>query len=156
MQLINQSKTINQKQSIKKQSIKKQSIKTIIMKKTIVYLGVALVAFANVSFATNFNSVSNSKYNIEFYDTSTPLIVAISKGDLEVVKKFIEYGSDVNEKSNGMTPLMIAARYNKVEIIKVLIEKGAHLNDKDENGNTALKYAELSNATEAVAYLKKA
>jgi ankyrin repeat protein len=125
------------------------------MKKSIVYLGVALVAFANVSFASNLKSFSNNKSIVEFYDDSTPLSIAISKGDIEVVKKFIEYGADVNEKSNGMSPLMIAARYNKVEIIKVLISKGAHRNDKDENGYTALKYAELSNATEAIQILKQ-
>jgi ankyrin repeat protein len=125
------------------------------MKKSIVYLGVALVAFANVSFASNLKSFSNNKSIVEFFVDTTPLIVAISKGDIEVVKKFIEYGADVNEKSNGMSPLMVAARYNKVEIIKILISKGAHLNQKDENGFTALKYAELSNAKEAIQILKQ-
>jgi ankyrin repeat protein len=124
------------------------------MKKSIVYLGVALVAFANVSFASNLKSVINDKNTIEFYDATTPLSLAISKGDIEVVKKFIEYGADVNEKSNGMSPLMVAARYNKVEIIKILISKGARLEDKDENGFTALKYAQLSNANEAIEFLK--
>jgi ankyrin repeat protein len=140
--------------SIKKQTIKKLiNQKSIIMKKSIVYLGVALVAFANVSLASNLKPF-NSQKAIEFYEGTTPLSVAISKGDLEAVKKFIEYGADVNEKSNGMSPLMIAARYNKVEIIKILISKGAHLNDKDENGFTALKYAELSNANDAIVLLK--
>ena len=125
------------------------------MKKSIVYLGVALVAFANVSFASNLNSFSVSKIKVEINESITPLSVAISKGDLESVKKFIEYGADVNEKSNGMSPLMVAARYNKTEIIKFLISKGARLNEKDENGFTALKYAELSNATEAVQLLKQ-
>jgi ankyrin repeat protein len=125
------------------------------MKKSIVYLGVALVAFANVSLASNGNSFSEIKNKIEFSETITPLSVAISKGDIESVKKFIEYGADVNEKSNGMSPLMIAARYNKTEIIKFLLSKGARLNEKDENGFTALKYAELSNANEAIQFLKQ-
>jgi ankyrin repeat protein len=125
------------------------------MKKSIVYLGVALIAFANVSFASNSESLSNNKNIVELYSTLTPLTVAISKGDIEIVKKFIEYGADVNEKSNGMSPLMIAARYNKVEIIRILVSKGANVSDKDENGYTALKYAELSNAKEAAEILRQ-
>lgn len=125
------------------------------MKKSVVYLGVALVAFANVSFASDFNSFNGTK-SVAIYEPSvTPLCVAISKGDIESVRKFIEYGSDVNELSNGMSPLMVAARYNKTEIIKFLISKGARLNQKDENGYTALKHAELSNATEAIQLLKQ-
>ena len=61
---------------------------------------------------------------------------------------------DVNEASNGMTPLMVAARFNKVEIITLLISKGARVGDKDEKGFTALKYAELSKANEAISALK--
>lgn len=125
------------------------------MKKSIVYLGVALLAFTNVSLATNTNSLTAIKSVITTYDGVTPLSVAISKGDIEAVKKFIEYGVDVNEKSNGMTPLMIAARYNKVEIIKILLSNRADLNAKDEKGFTALKYAELSNAIDAVQILKQ-
>ena len=125
------------------------------MKKSIVYLGVALVAFTSVSLASNVNSFSNASHRVEFNETVTPLGFAISKGDFETVKKFVEYGADINELSNGMSPLMIAARYNKVEIIKYLLSKGANLNKKDENGFTALKYAELSNANEAIQLLKK-
>ena len=126
------------------------------MKKSIVYLGVALLAFTNVTLASNFNSLSASKSTISVYYGATPLGIAISKGDIEVVKKFIEYGVDVNEKSNGMSPLMVAARYNKVEIIKILLSNGANLKAKDEKGFTALKHAELSHANEAVQFLKQA
>ncbi|WP_284653447.1 ankyrin repeat domain-containing protein [Flavobacterium terrisoli] len=123
------------------------------MKKTIIFAGLALVAFGNVALATN---VSTTSYPTEVvaYDT-TPLCNAIAKGDLETVKKFIEYGADVNESKNGTTPLMLAARYNKVEIIKLLLEKGARPETKDDRGFTALKYAEISKANEAVAFLKQ-
>ncbi|MCC9070466.1 ankyrin repeat domain-containing protein [Flavobacterium sp. F-65] len=125
------------------------------MKKSIVYLGIALVALvtnANAS-NTNFKSHINDKYIIQNYDRS-PLNVAISQGDIEAVKKFIDYGADVNKILNGMTPLMAAARYNKVEIIKFLISKGASLDTKNERGYTALKYAEVSKAKDAVELLK--
>lgn len=126
------------------------------MKKTIICLGIALVAFSNVAMASNGQSLKKySKVGVYPYVSATPLCVAISKGELEIVKKFIEYGADVNEKSNGMTPLMVAARYNKVEIIKFLLANGANLDTKDEKGYTALKYAQLSNATDAVALLKQ-
>ena len=144
---------IFQKTTIKKGTINQK--KTIIMKKSIVYLGVALVALTNVTWASNSNFSTRSTNAISVYYGTTALGVAISKGDIEVVKKFIEYGSDVNEKSNGMTPLMLAARYNKVEIIKILLSNGANLNAKDEKGFTALKYAELSHANEAVQLLKQ-
>ncbi|TGD58831.1 ankyrin repeat domain-containing protein [Flavobacterium humi] len=121
------------------------------MKKTII-LGLALVAFANVSFASNSNlSVQNS---IEVVFKPTPLCSAIIKGDLETVKKFIEYGADVNESSEGLTPLMLAARYNKAEIVTLLLEKGARIDAKDERGLTAAKYAEMSNATDTMALLR--
>lgn len=123
------------------------------MKKSIIYLGMALVAFTNVSLASNTSFEGNKNVITERYD-ATPLNVAISKGDIKIVLKFIEYGADVNERTEDMTPLMTAARYNKVEIIKILLAQGARPGDKNEKGFTALKYAQLSNATEAVAILK--
>ncbi|MFT3796423.1 ankyrin repeat domain-containing protein [Flavobacterium sp.] len=122
------------------------------MKKTIIILGAAFIAFSNVSFASN-ESFPKTISTVEF--SSTPLCVAISKGEVEVVKKFVEYGADVNEMSNDMTPLMVAARYNNVEIIKFLLENGANKDKKNEKGYTALKYATLSNAKEAMELLKK-
>jgi len=123
------------------------------MKKSVIYLGLALVTFGNVAMASN--GVSTVKNPIELTGyAANPLNVAISKGDLVAVKKFIEYGADVNVMSEDLTPLMIAARYNKHEIIKVLLENGAKANVKNEGGFTALRYAELSNATESIALLK--
>ncbi|MEN2403053.1 ankyrin repeat domain-containing protein [Flavobacterium sp. MC2016-06] len=125
------------------------------MKKSVIILGVALVALSNVAMASNHKSAVSDKIEVSI-NFASPLNVAISKGDLESVKKFIEYGADVNQISEDMTPLMVAARYNKVEIIKVLLEKGAKASNKNDQGFTALKYAQLSNAAEAIALLKDA
>jgi ankyrin repeat protein len=124
------------------------------MKNSIVYLGMALVAFTNVSLASDTSFRGDKNIITEQLFDATPLNVAISKGDIQVVLKFIEYGADVNERTEDMTPLMTAARYNKVEIIKILLAQGARPGDKNEKGFTALKYAQLSNATEAAAILK--
>lgn len=108
----------------------------------------------------NFN---NQKYSIskELTETKTfnvsPFCMAIVKGDFETVKKLIAMGADVNAKSNGLTPLMYAAKYNRIEILNLLIDKGVNLKAKDsKKGYTALKFAELSNATEAKKILEKA
>ncbi|WP_427873868.1 ankyrin repeat domain-containing protein [Flavobacterium sp. MMS24-S5] len=123
------------------------------MKKSVIYLGLALVTFGNVAMASNGVSTVKNPIARTGY-TANPLNVAISKGDIETVKKFIEYGADVNLISEDLTPLMTAARYNKFEIIKVLLANGAKASAKNENGFTALKYAELSNASESIAILK--
>lgn len=120
------------------------------MKKSIFLLGMAVLSFSNVTFASTTKS-ETAAYEVA---AATPLCTAISKGEFEIVKKFVEYGADVNEKSNGLTPLMIAARYNNIQILEYLIAKGANVNAKTENGYTALKYAEASNASDAVAFLK--
>jgi len=126
------------------------------MKKSIVYAAVALVTLSTVGMeASSLSSKANPRTS-HTKTTFTPLCVAIQKGELDVVKKFIEYGADVNEKSNGLTPLMVAARYNKVEIIKILLAHGADASLKDDKGFTALKYAELSLANEATLLLKQA
>ncbi len=81
---------------------------------------------------------------------------AIVKGDLETVEKLIALGEDVNQKSLGMTPAIVAARYNKAEILELLIAHGANLKIRSDNGFTAKKYAEMSNATEALAVINSA
>lgn len=119
------------------------------MKKSIIYLGLALLTFSNVALASNETSTT-----VSVYPSATPLCNAVSKGDLATVKKFIEYGADINERSNDMTPLMIAARYNNVEIVEYLLSKGADVNFKNESGMTALKCAIASKATDVEAVLR--
>ena len=81
---------------------------------------------------------------------------AILEGDYDTVKRMIELGEDVNQKSLGMTPAIFAARYNKAEILELLIENGANLNIKSDKGFTVKKYAELSNADDALAVIEAA
>ncbi|WP_158974253.1 ankyrin repeat domain-containing protein [Cellulophaga sp. L1A9] len=85
-----------------------------------------------------------------------PLSIAVAQSDLNTVKKFIEFGADIEVKTevNGMTPLMYAARYNNVSMIKLLLDNGANKDAVSKMGFTALKYAELSGATAVSALLK--
>ncbi|WP_299441703.1 ankyrin repeat domain-containing protein [uncultured Aquimarina sp.] len=124
------------------------------MKKTIM-TALMILIITSVSFASEQPNTSDS----ENYELTTskvdPFFMAIIKGDFDTVAKMIEEGSNVNLRSEGKTPLMYAARYNRVDIIRLLIGKGASLQAKDDTGKTAMKFAELANAKEAMALLKE-
>ena len=124
------------------------------MKKTIIITSIALCFAMVVSNATEINY--DSSINVETISNISPFCMAVSKGDVVTVQKLIELGTDVNKKSNGMTPAMYAARYNRVEVLKLLIKHGAKLDVKAENGYTAKKYAEISNATDALFVIEEA
>ncbi len=84
------------------------------------------------------------------FDGINSFCKAIVKGDLETVKKLIALGEDVDQKSLGKTPAIFAARYNRAQILKALISNGADLDIKCDRGLSIKKYAELSNATDAL------
>src|SRR5207247_8490467 len=51
---------------------------------------------------------------------------------LQVVKRFVQLGNDVNQPDDyGITPLMAAGNYGDVSIIQYLIEAGADLGAHD-------------------------
>lgn len=85
-----------------------------------------------------------------------PLSIAVATGNYEMTRKFLEFGSDVNQatKTLGITPLMFAARYNKVELLKLLVANGADTDVRSRVGITALGYAKLCNASDSVKYLE--
>jgi len=67
----------------------------------------------------------------------TWLHIAASKGNLEVVKKFVELGININKKGgtfNG-TAIERAASEGHIEIVKYLISCGAELDTSEPEGN---------------------
>ncbi|MGZ0016329.1 ankyrin repeat domain-containing protein [Yeosuana sp. AK3] len=127
------------------------------MKKTIIISTMALCFSLLTVNAKSLNHVivKNNLETVLKFKVS-PFCASIAKGDFETVKKLIDLGADIHGKSNGMTPVMYAARYNRTDILKLLISKGVNLKAKSENGLTALTYAELSNAYQAVDIIKVA
>ena len=75
---------------------------------------------------------------------------------MSTVKRLIDLGEDVNQKSLGMTPTMFAARYNKVEVLFLLLKNGADLTMKSNQGFSVKRYAEWSNAEEALLVIETA
>ena len=63
----------------------------------------------------------------------TPLHVAASSGDVDVIADLLSAGIDPNARDvNGRTPLHIAARHGHVDTIAVLIDSGAIRDAKAE------------------------
>ena len=122
------------------------------MKKTAVILFIALSTYLGQAMS-NFNATIEN-VTTENMVVVSPFCAAIVQGDIEMVEKLIALGEDINQKSNGKTPLQYAARYNRVEIAKLLLENGAKLNARCDKGFTALKYAEMSKATDVAQLLK--
>ncbi len=129
------------------------------MKKSIIAFGILVSLLAtSVSASTGIDPVKRKDLKITktTIKNLTPLSIAVVKGNYEMTQNFLEFGSDINQKSGtmGMTPLMYAARYNKVNLIKLLVANGANVDVKSKIGATALEYAKASNAKAAQDYLK--
>ena len=79
---------------------------------------------------------------------------------LEIAKKFLDLGADVDESCTsgpvaGYTCLMMAALNQRPDIVKFLVENGANVNAKTGDGNTPLSLAEKEDDPEMVALLKE-
>ena len=127
------------------------------MKKTIFTVAaVSMLALSGIS--ANELKTIETETTIEMVlpDDLSAFCKAVMQGDVDTVKKFIELGEDVNQKSLGKAPIHYAARYNKAEVLQVLIDNGADIKKRCDGGMTAMKYAELSDAKDAMAVLKAA
>jgi hypothetical protein len=79
-------------------------------------------------------------------DGNTPLIIAVSEGNLPMVKMLWEYGSDINQKVlYGLTHLMFSCLYNNYSLAKFLVEKGAFLNINVPKNYQGVRVTTLSN-----------
>lgn len=74
----------------------------------------------------------------------TPLVVAATKGDPNLVSILLEAGAAVDGRDAiGTTPLFAATLNGNEEVVVVLLSKGARANAKMPNGVTAIEMAEL-------------
>lgn len=88
------------------------------------------------------------KTNVEFRTAKdeSPLMLASLKGHLDLARKLIDRGADVNK--TGWTPLHYAATNSHLEIMNLLLENHAYIDAESPNGTTPLMMAaQYGNAT---------
>ena len=81
----------------------------------------------------------------------SPLMMAALKGHLDVARKLIERGADVNKP--GWTPLHYASTGGHVPMIELLLENYAFIDAESPNGSTPLMMAALYGTPAAVKLL---
>ena len=109
-----------------------------------------------------FNAADLLRHNgavvhIRGLDRKTALQTAAHYGSLEVVQKLIEYGADINARSEyGVTPLHWASFgrcFRGGSVLRFLLKHGADINAQAKNGQTPLHWASCDGALEVVRLL---
>lgn len=81
----------------------------------------------------------------------SPLMMAALKGELDLAKRLIAKGADVNKP--GWTPLHYAATSGHLDMIRLLLEEHAFIDAQSPNGTTPLMMAASYGSPEAVKLL---
>lgn len=96
-------------------------------------------------------------YKTDYGSHSTPLIRAVSRDNIDAVKKLLSVAAnpDLQDKE-GWTPLMHAVGQGNTELIELLLAAGANPTLKSIHGNNAVKVAEAKKHPQIIPRLEKA
>ncbi len=89
---------------------------------------------------------------------TTPFIIAIEYGMIEICMKMLENGADPNKPFQGMSPLQFVCSSEEVSIplVKKILEKGANPNYIGDGGRSALHLAAIRRNEELIQVLLEA
>lgn len=90
----------------------------------------------------------------ERYLDRTPIHLAASKGDVDILKILIDAGAKVDVRSpHGSTPLESAVLNGHLKVVQMIVEHGANIDSQDSRYYTPLHHATTLNRLEIVKYL---
>lgn len=85
------------------------------------------------------------------------LLNAVSRGEVDKVKQYIDQGADINARDEyGRSCLIIASMKNYKEMVIILIQAGCELNYRDGHGMRANDYAYANHFKDIVDLLRRA
>ena len=113
-------------------------------------LQVAL-AEGSLKVAKTLLDLSSTQVNTRSKQDETPLMMAALKGHLDMAKRIIKKGGDVNK--TGWTPLHYAATGGHIEVMKLLLEEHAYIDAESPNKSTPIMLAAMYGTPQAVELL---
>lgn len=70
---------------------------------------------------------------------ATPLILAVLKGNVDIVKVLLDHGANINHQNNqGHSPLQYACSKGWSDVVGLLLERGSDVDIRDRRGDTSL------------------
>ena len=76
----------------------------------------------------------NNIKKFENFNIQYDIFKYIKNNDIQLVKKHIDFGYDLNiENSLGYTPLILATLHNRIKIIELLLNVGANVDKPDDD-----------------------
>ncbi|MFT4192031.1 MAG: ankyrin repeat domain-containing protein [Comamonas sp.] len=90
----------------------------------------------------------------------TPLHYAASGGQAgqpAIVRLLLDHYAFINARSpNETTPLMMAAGYGSIEVVRLLIDEGAFVDVRNQQGMSALDFAQRANRADVAEVITRA
>jgi ankyrin repeat protein len=111
-----------------------------------------LISATEIDDIDEIKALINQGYDVNYHkmeDGYTALMIAVSRGNVNIINYLIKNGANVNAKSKyGDTALIRASVWGRTIISKILLEAGANIDDQNSLDVTALiaaaDYAQLN------------
>jgi ankyrin repeat protein len=113
-------------------------------------------AAGNVAAVTQDLATNSGDLNLPDDAGRTPLHLAATHCQTEVVQLLLDKGARIDAKATGgATPLHLAAQAGCAEVVSLLLAKGAKVNARDDQGRTPLDRAQQWQQTNIVSLLEQ-
>ncbi len=126
--------------------------------KRFLFIVVSTAALVSCGKKEEASSIVETGDNQSTIKMNTDLLDACVTGDLDVVKRQISFGSDLNQRTTdgqNNTPLILASIFGHEEVASALVDAGADVNLQKIDGSTALHTAAIMGYPNMVEMLLK-